>query len=98
MSNQRIIRTKLTPLWTTLQIRLLEPANPGQSLYRKNKHGYYAGTHPIYAMNGVLGIELIDRRNFQCFCTSSVWGPCCMYIHTTFSLALLTYSPVASDS
>ena len=54
---------KTNSLLTTLQIRLLEPANPWQSLYRKNKHGYYAGTYPIYARNGVFGMQSIDWKS-----------------------------------
>ena len=48
-------------------IRLLEPANPWQSLYCKNKHGYYAVTHPIHTRNGVLVIKLIDWKSHGIF-------------------------------
>ena len=91
MSNLRVIQTKLTPSWITLQIRLLEPANPWQSLYRKNKHGYYAGTHPIHARNGALGMQLIDRKShgiFQYFHTSSGASPSSLYVVTHSSATL----------
>ena len=91
-SNPRVIQTKLSSLWTTIQIGLLELANPWRSLHWKNKHGYYAGTHPIYVRNGVLGMQVIDWKSRGIFNASSAADLSYMHGSCSCTQELLTHT------